>query len=121
MQTNNYSLPEWRFVGGETQKRIFTLRELNRMNTYDIPGASIELAVVDFVNPKSAAKLLKSVEIQSDSTGRYCDAVVVLSPTDTLNLSGKYIYQLTIKDPLGNIAAPRGLMYIAENVDKSFI
>ena len=121
MQAKSCKLPEWKFVGGETQKRTFTLHELNRDRTYDIPGAYVELAVVDFVNPKSDAKLRKSIEVKSDSNGRYCEAVVNLDPADTVNLSGKYIYQITIKDLLGNVVALRGIMHISENINKTFI
>lgn len=121
MQTKSCKLPEWKFIGGATQRRIFTLYRLNTDTPYDIPGASAELAVVDFVNPKSETKLLKNIDVKSDSTGCYCEAVINLDSADTVNLSGKYIYQITIKDLFGNVVVLRGIMYISENIDKTFI
>jgi len=121
MQTRNYSLPEWNLVGGETQKRTFTLYHTEGGPTYDIPGATAEVAVVDFVNQNSQLKLCKEVSITVDKNGRYCEVLIDLQPSDTLNLHGKYIYQLTIKDVLGNVAAPKGIMYITENIDKAFV
>lgn len=121
MQTNNYVLPEWRFVGGETQTRIFTLYRMGGSVAYDIPNASIELSIVDFVHPKSTPTKLGVSEIQSDDDGVFCNVSVKLSPRDTVNLSGKFIYQLSIKDGLGNVSISKGIMYISENIDKSFI
>ena len=121
MQTNNYVLPEWRFVGGETQKRIFTIYKTDGSTVHNLPNASIELAVVDFIHPKANAILPKRFDIQSDDTGSYCNVVVVLDSSDTVNLSGKYIYQISIKDSTRDISISKGIMYISENIDKSFI
>lgn len=121
MQTRNYTLPEWQLVGGETRKRTFTLYHDEGGPTYNIPGATAEVAIVDFVNPKSELKLRKEASVAVDKHGHYCEVSVDLAPADTLELQGKYIYQLTIKDVFGNIAAPKGLMYITENIDKTFV
>ena len=121
MQTNNYTLPEWKFIGGETQTRIFTLYKMGGSVAYDIPSASVELSIVDFVHPKSAPTSLGVTEIQRDDNGVFCNVYVKLSPIDTVNLSGKFIYQLSIKDESGNVSILKGIMYISENIDKSFI
>ena len=121
MQTKTYSLPEWNFVGGETQKRTFTLYETGADERYNLEGATAEIVVVDFVNHRSAPSLRKEVVIQMDSEENYCEAVVVLSPGDTLNLFGKFIYQITIKDSVGNVAALKGVMRISENINKTFV
>ena len=121
MQTRFYVLPEWQLVGGETRKRTFTLYHDECGPTYNIPGATAEVAVVDFVNPHGELKLCKEASVSVDENGHYCEVTVDLTPADTLDLQGKYIYQLTIKDALGNIAAPKGLMYITANIDKTFV
>lgn len=121
MNTVYYSLPEWDFVGGETQKRTLTLQKENGRK-YDLPGASAHLAVVDFVNSNSTPKISKDLSITSDGSGSYCEIIITLSPSDTVNLSGKHIYQITIKDASGNVSIPqKGIMHIANNIDKSFI
>ena len=121
MQTKPFSLPEWSLAGGETRRRTFTLYQDENGLVYNIPGASAQIAVVDFVNQHSEAKFTKPAEITMNDDGQYCEVLVELSPTDTVNLHGKYIYQLTIKDANGNVAALKGIMYISENVDKAFI
>lgn len=120
MQTRFYILPEWRLVGGETRKRTFTLHHDEGGPIYNIPGAIAEMAVVDFVNPHGEPRFRKPASVSADANGNYCEITVDLASVDTLNLQGKYIYQLTIRDALGNIAAPKGLMYIAPNINKSF-
>ena len=121
MQTKTYSLPEWNFVGGETQKRTFTLYEAEDDERYNLQGATAEVVIVDFVNCRTAPKLRKEVSIQMDANENYCEAVVMLSPTDTIDLFGKFIYQITIKDVVGNVAALKGTMRISENINKAFI
>lgn len=47
---------------------------------------------------------------------------VTLDPLDTVDLCGKYIYQITIKDINGNIEIPKqGILFIINNINKSFI
>lgn len=121
MKAEIYTLPEWSFVGGESQHRIFVM-ELENGGMHDLPDATAHMAVVDFVNRRSGTVIEKDVEITEDEdSGFYCDLHVRLTPSDTLNLSGKYIYQISIKDREGNLSIPqKGIMYIADNIDKSF-
>ena len=47
---------------------------------------------------------------------------VELKPSDTLDLFGKYIYQITIKDADNNADIPQqGIIYIHNNINKSFL
>lgn len=121
MQTKFNSLPDWDFVGGETQCRTFELYESDGMRVCDIPGAVCEMAVVDFINQDSQNRLLKSATITNDENGNTCFVTVSLSPSDTVSMSGKYLYQLTIKDAKGNITAPRGIMRVYKNIDRDFL
>lgn len=45
-----------------------------------------------------------------------------LEPSDTYELYGKFIYQISIRDVDGNVEIPQqGLMYVTNNINKSFI
>ena len=113
-------LPDWEFVGGVTQEYDFTLRAENGY-FYDIPGATASLAVASFVNPKNTV-FTKSGSIVANSAGANCVVRFLLDKNDTVNLHGKFIYQITVKNTDGTVAPPmRGRMYITENIDKSFI
>ena len=120
MQTKLYALPEWDFVGGSSQDRIFTLMRESGLE-YDLPGATASLAVVEFVNPKGVPLLTKQVPVALNQSGTCCDVAFSMSPADTIQMAGKYIYQITVKDINGNTSIPqRGYMYITENIDKTF-
>ena len=111
MQTKLTTMPEWDFVGGETQKRTFTIYKPSGI-AYDIPNGTASLAIVDFVNRDSYPLLEK----------QSCKVAFSLSPSDTLSLFGKYIYQVTIKDGNGNASIPyQGIMVIARNIDRPFL
>ena len=118
MITRKDTLPDWEFTGGETQEYEFTLRAENG-GYYDIPGASAHLAIAEFVNPQA------TVLDVTGTLGKYnnytCRVTFKLTPEDTVDLCGKYIYQITIKTKDGAVSVPqRGRMYIIQNIDKSF-
>ena len=46
---------------------------------------------------------------------------VILDPIDTVNLFGKFVYQITIKDADGSVDIPsQGIINIVNNIDKDF-
>ena len=121
MQTKLTTMPEWDFVGGETQKRTFTIYKPSGI-AYDIPNGTASLSIVDFVNRDSYPLLEKQSSVAADANGKSCKVAFSLSPSDTLSLSGKYIYQVTIKDGNGNASIPyQGIMVIARNIDQPFL
>lgn len=121
MLTKQFSLPEWDFVGGETQKRTFTLRRPSGQY-YDIPNGIANLAVVEFVNRDMSPVLTQETPVSIGANGKACNVAFALSPSDTKDLDGKYIYQITISDGNGNVAIPsQGIMVIAKNIHKAAI
>ena len=121
MKTQIYTLPDWDFVGGETQKRSLTLQQQSGV-PYDLPGSSAHIAIVEFVNPHSAAVLTKDLAVTDDMDGNTCIVKLTLSPAETVKLAGKYIYQVTVKDANGNTSIPqKGIMHIERNIDRSWI
>lgn len=120
MITKYETLPDWEFVGGVTQEYDFTLRAENGYY-YDIPGATASLAVSPFVN-QAEPVFVKSGSIVANSAGANCIVRFLLDAGDTVNLHGKFIYQITVKNTDGTIAPPmRGRMFIIENIDKDFV
>lgn len=52
----------------------------------------------------------------------YHESTVTLSPIETVDLSGKYIYQIIIRDIDGDVEIPKqGILYITNNINKNFI
>jgi len=47
---------------------------------------------------------------------------VKLLPTETVELFGKYIYQIIIRDIDGDVEVPKqGILYVTNNINKDFI
>jgi len=47
---------------------------------------------------------------------------VTLTPTETVELFGKYIYQIIIRDIEGDVEIPKqGILYVTNNINKNFI
>ena len=58
-----------------------------------------------------------------DETGTIDNVLTVtLESLESVNLFGKYIYQITIQDRDGEVEIPsQGIMYITNNIDKGII
>ena len=117
----NLTLPDWEFVGGSSQGRSFTLVSQNGQN-FDLPGAVASLSIVSYVNPDSKPALTKQVDVEPGEDGEHCEVAIQLSPAETQQLIGRYVYQLSIKDANGNIAIPQhGKMVVTRNLDQAFL
>ena len=47
---------------------------------------------------------------------------VTIDPKETVGMSGKYIYQITIKDISGDVEVPKqGIFLVVNNINKGFI
>ena len=111
---NPYVLPTIEFVGGETQELLF--------NMYFYQGKK-PFSIVSFNNKNGSPILRKDMTVLENQDGTSLNVLSVeLTPEETYKLSGKYIYQISIKDVSGNIEIPKqGLMYIINNINKGFI
>lgn len=116
-----YELPEWSFVGGESQLREFILYE-NPSTPCDIPGGSCNFSIMEYVNASDTPLLSKAAELGVSDEGQVNRVTVTIKPDETKQLSGRYEYQLTVKDRHGNVSIPKkGLMQIYRNINKQAI
>lgn len=115
---SQYSLPTIEFVGGETQKLMFNVYYYNNKRSFDLTGCSYDFSIVSATNKTDVPLLSKTVETTESNNV----LVVELAPEDTVNLSGKYIYQISIKGFDGTVEIPKqGALYITNNINKSFV
>lgn len=114
-----YTLPTIEFVGGESQELLFHTYHYKNKEPFSVTGCTSNFSVVDFRNKNGIPVVNKKMTIPDNSINIL---YVELLPTETYELSGKYIYQITIRDVSGNVEIPKqGLMYITNNINKSFI
>lgn len=117
-----YQLPTVSFVGGSTQQLAFHTYFENNGRPLSMTGCTGFFSVAEYLN-KNSTLLTKSMSIV-DSPADATDNIlsVVLDPKDTLELAGKYIYQVTIKGGDGGVDIPyQGIMYVTRNIDKPII
>lgn len=118
-----YTLPTIDFVGGETQDLAFNVYFYKNKQPFSLTGCTCNFSIVSFTNKTGAPILSKQMDaIFNDDISSDNVLTVTLEPTDTVDLFGKYIYQIIIKDINGDAEIPKqGILYITNNINKGFI
>lgn len=118
-----YTLPTIDFVGGSTQDLLFRVYFYQNKRPFGLSGCTANFSVVDYLDRTGAPIISKAMTVKLSDDGTIDNVLsVTLSPTDTVNLFGKYVYQISIQDVDGDVEIPnQGLMYINTNINKSFI
>ena len=121
MKNTIYTLPQDSFVAGQTREyawRLFRESGLS-FNSYGCTGA---FSLLDYSHKDEDPILVKEITFIAGDNSINNVATVTLNPQDTVELDGKYIYQLSIKDMDGNVEIPnQGILYISNNIHKSFV
>lgn len=123
MKNTIYTLPYDSFVAGQTKDYGWVLYRESR-EPFDAQNCDGTFSLIDYSQKEMDEEpiLMKKINFISGDSGIRNVAFVTLNPEDTMHLNGKYIYQLTIKDPDGTIEIPdQGLFYIYNNIHKSFV
>lgn len=113
------SLPAYHMIAGESKQ--FTIPIYDSYDRQiDATGMTARFAICGYVNPNMEPFVIKQCNVTPCENG-----VAVLStsidPDDTVNLTGKFLYQITAKDASGDFGVMRGALYIHPNGDKSAI
>lgn len=118
-----YTLPRIDFVGGETQNLMFHVYFHRNRRPFSMTGCTANFSIVSFMNKMGTPILSKSMNAIFNDEGTIENVLTVtLEPQETVNLYGKYIYQIQIKDIDGVVEIPKqGLLYITNNINKGFI
>ena len=115
-----FSLPTINIVGGETELLTFNVFNSNREPAELVSGTECGFAVAPYVSPGADPIITKTCSIQAGSSGARNVIVATLNSADTVDLNGKFIYQLTLK--FGDRAEPyQGVMYIARNIHPGYL
>lgn len=121
---NPYSLPTIDFVGGSTQELAFHTFFFQNKQPFDLSSCTANFAVINFVNKNGSPIISKKMEVgkSEDGDGTVTNVLrVVLLPEETVNLVGKFIYQISIQDVSGEVEIPdQGILRIANNINKNF-
>lgn len=122
---NQYTLPNIFFVGGATQELAFRCYAFQHKRPFDLFSCTANFAIINYNNKNGTPRVSKEMEIRSENgvDGDVANILYVeLEPSDTANLVGKFIYQITIRDISGEVEIPdQGIIHIANNINKSFV
>lgn len=119
-----YDLPELNFIGGASKVLIFHVYvNSGKRKPFGLNDCEANFAVVDFVNRNGEPVVSKQMTISMNDEGTdYNVLTVKLLPNDTVDLHGKYIYQISIRDIDGNVEDPKqGIINIHRNINKEFL
>lgn len=120
-----YALPPIDFVGGSTQELAFHCYHHKSKRPCDMSFCNAEFAIVNYMNKNGAPLVVKPMDIRKGAAkdgAEYNVLTVKLEAADTVELVGKYIYQITVKDQDGDVDIPsQGIMQIVNNIDKPFV
>lgn len=120
---DHYSLPTIDFVGGETQELMFHVYFPTGTGNVPFPvtHCTARFAVVNFLNKSGDPVIGPLTMTQKTGGDGYTNLLYVKIPASlTVDLEGKFIYQITINEQdTGDTDIPRqGIMLITRNIDQ---
>ena len=117
-----YSLPEISMVGGSSKDIQFNLfYDKENPKPYDITGSTANFSIMNIIDMGVTPLVSKNMSVTT-SGGVKHSLCVSLTPEDTLNLFGKFIYQITIIDTDSNVIIPRqGIINIHNCINRDYI
>lgn len=118
---NPYTLSTISFVGGSTQTLGFKMYRTELTKPFSLYRCRANFSIIHSVNKMGVPILTKTMEKTLGEEGVDNVVFVEILPEETVDLNGKYIYQITIEDTVdGKVEIPnQGVMYITNNIDKN--
>ena len=133
MICEHYNLPEITIIGGDTFDLFRDARHSIPFEMADATSGKLFKAyfsMVEYLNRDYDAPVLSfsstdaspRISITSDDDGTSNNVVVQFQAIDTANMSGKYIYQITLKDDADRAEVlGQGTMTIIRNIHPDLI
>ena len=113
-----YRLPTISIVAGAAKNLYFPVTNKSG-ETVNTTGCTARFSAVNCAN-RAGRTVIEKVATTVD--GALDVLTFTLEPKDTINLEGKFIYQIWVKDANGIPEEPQqGELYIVRNIDKTFI
>lgn len=124
--SERFTLPTVYFVGGGTEELIIHTYGRNTKREFNLTGCDCQFALMEYTSKDSkigTPLFSKTMSVDyGTEKGVYSIMRVTLLPEDTVELHGKFIYQISIRDIYSDLEPPQqGIFYIYNNIDKSFV
>ena len=113
-----FTLPTADIIGGS--RTSLTFNALSGGNRpYDASGCDVFFSLTPYVGFSETPVLQKQMDVnrfENRGVVTQCHLVVHLTTSDTIDLHGKYIYQITVVYPDGNKDVRQGVIFIFRNI-----
>lgn len=116
---SQYTLPTINFIGGSTQELECLVMTHNGSKPFDLAGCTAFFSLIDYANATSVPQIYKEMEIKANESGVCNSLSVKLGSSDTMSLTGKFIYQISIHGKLGSVDNRQGIMLISGNINQN--
>lgn len=116
-----YNLPKIHIIGGEYQQLVFNFKTPSG-ESYTTQGYNIDFSAVKWGNVESNPDITKSGTMTLNETRTGSIVEFELLPEDTVELSGRYVYQIIIMIDKKKIKIPgKGILEINRNIHPQYI
>lgn len=118
-----YELPVINFVGGCFLPCNFHIYHPVTGKPVDLEGYTATFSVVNFENKHGKPLIKKEMTVRYGTRPEEKEIqnilYVDLLTHETINLEGKFLYQITVRDDRGHSFIPKqGVMFIINNIDR---
>lgn len=108
-----FKLPELCIIGGDYKERYFRINDLDNGGFMDTSNLEGKFALIPYGN-RNGQPVYKC-DLTTDPNDNTI-FLLTLTSDDTINLSGKYIYQISIKASETKQQSFQGIMIIDRNI-----
>lgn len=116
-----FNLPSLSFIGGETEELKFRLCTESG-GLFNAEGCRAYFSLIQYGNRYGEAIIKKDARILTGEGGKLCYASVTITPSDTANLFGRYIYQICVINDGGIVDIPgQGICDITKNINPEYV
>ncbi len=118
-----HQLPSDSFIAGESHLFVFNCFYYADNRPFSLARCTASFSIVHAFDKEADPILTKPMTVEMN-VDRTTDSRlhVTLLPAETVDLHGKYIYQVSVRDVSGDIEIPgQGELHIYNNIDKNFI
>lgn len=116
---SNFALPEISIVGGDHTYLDFEIFEPEG-DAVDVSTMSASFAVIDYTNKFGSPQFTLQATVIEGEQGVPLFRVTLQSAL-TVNMFGKFIYQLSVRDYKGYMQHRQGIVLIHKNIDTNTV
>lgn len=117
-----YTLPPIEFIGGFSEDMIFNLKNEHGV-PFDANGLEVDFSIISYADKLGTPVISKYATLVDDGTGAFTILKINFTPNESVDLYGKYIYQITFKNSTNkSVKMPlQGVLTVYRNINPSFV